>query len=267
MASQRYRVKLYGFTGDNEDVFARSIATLVGVDAHRAGQFLKDVPVVIAEGLQKDRADSIVEALSIMKGLCLSEPMEGGGSADELAEMARVAISRIETDRDIFEDKGFFPGGKRTTIALGSGVALLILLMVIMLSTPDTKPTPQPTPSDTGKPAGMVRDLSSSDEDPLDAAPHSDQDAQGGVPYSGWSVKELVEEHDAIEEENVELFDGLRSLNRVMGHGTGTPYSHELRGQRSRQVAETRSQLRSNLRELRLIKRRVLMLKRRRNRP
>ncbi len=74
MASPLYRIKLYGHTSDDRDAFVRNLAAILGTDEEGARAALMNVPVVIKEGLPKEKAQSVQETLGLIKALSIMEP-------------------------------------------------------------------------------------------------------------------------------------------------------------------------------------------------
>lgn len=239
MSNSRYRIKLYGYTGDAPEAFSKSMSTLVGMDQDTALELLRNAPSVLQENLEKDRAERIVEALSIMKGLCLAEPMDGGKSAVDMAEMA---LSRIQLGEEPPEDEGLFGDRKRVLTFVGFAAVALVLVLVIPAMFSDT-------PRRIPKPPPIVRKALKSKKSGRTV----------GSEYQGWPKQELTEEYKAIQEENAELRELGNEARRALSDlaAAGVPAKDPRMRKLEREKVRIRNRLRYNGREMRLIQRRL----------
>jgi len=67
------RIKLYGHTGKDVEEFSKKLASVLHVDEDQAERLLRDAPVVIKEGLDKEEADKLVSILTALRALCIVE--------------------------------------------------------------------------------------------------------------------------------------------------------------------------------------------------
>lgn len=72
----RYRVKLYGYMRSDDEAFAQKLAVVLALDASAVRLLLRDVPVVVREGLEESEANKLREFLTTIGALSLLEPME-----------------------------------------------------------------------------------------------------------------------------------------------------------------------------------------------
>jgi hypothetical protein len=243
MSSSRYRIKLYGYTGEAPEAFSKSMSTLVGMDQDTALQLLRNAPSVLQENLEKDRAERIVEALAIMKGLCLAEPMDGGKSA---ADMAEMALSRIQLGENPPEDEGLFGDRKRVLTFVGFAAVALILILVIPAMFSDTPRTIRRAPPVTRK---AIKNKES-------------RRTSVGLEYRGWPKRELKEEYQAIQEENAELAQLGNEASKAISSlsAGGVPAKDPRIRKLDRETVRIRNRLLYNDREMRLIQRRLKAL-------
>ncbi len=72
-----YRIKLYGHSGSDTELFCRNLAALMDIDAERARTLLSDAPAIIKEGIEKEKAEEFCKQLEPIRALCIVEPMDG----------------------------------------------------------------------------------------------------------------------------------------------------------------------------------------------
>ncbi|MFH0821972.1 MAG: hypothetical protein V2B18_04425, partial [Pseudomonadota bacterium] len=83
MPKPYYALKLYGHTGTDHDVFVRKLAAALGVSEDQADRVVKNVPVVLREGLDKQTAEKLKNDLVSINALCI---IEGFGDEPEPAK-------------------------------------------------------------------------------------------------------------------------------------------------------------------------------------
>lgn len=87
MTAPLYRIKLYGHSGQDEEWFAKKLAVILETTDEEAEGLVRTVPVVIKDGLDKDRAERLKEILAAINALFLVEPMgETAVPAESLSE-------------------------------------------------------------------------------------------------------------------------------------------------------------------------------------
>lgn len=94
-----YRIKLYGYAGEDKEWFVQKLAVLLKKDARETEGLIQEVPVVIKEGLEKQQAESLGEILSSIDALFLVEPVEGAESPSEPLPVPDEAEVSAEADR------------------------------------------------------------------------------------------------------------------------------------------------------------------------
>ncbi len=77
MPGTLYRIKLYGHSGSDTELFCRNLAALMDIDAERARTLLSDAPAIIKEGIEKQKAEEFCKQLEPIRALCMIEPMDG----------------------------------------------------------------------------------------------------------------------------------------------------------------------------------------------
>ncbi len=76
MPGIRFRVKLYGHMGRDDEAFAKKLSVVLAVEESDARRFLAGVPTVVREELGEAQANSLCELLRAIGALCLTEPIE-----------------------------------------------------------------------------------------------------------------------------------------------------------------------------------------------
>lgn len=93
------RIKLYGHTGKDLEDFSKKLAAVLHVDEPQAERLLRDAPVVIKEGLDKDEADKLVAMLTALRALCIVE-YEG---VQPVEEKAKVPSAPKPPEAEVFK--------------------------------------------------------------------------------------------------------------------------------------------------------------------
>ncbi|MGO9569219.1 MAG: hypothetical protein ACLP5H_16920 [Desulfomonilaceae bacterium] len=82
MSVTLYRIKLYGHSGSDTQLFCKSLATVLNIDEERARTLLRDTPAIIKEGIEKEKAEAFCNLLAPIRALCIVEPLDGKISED-----------------------------------------------------------------------------------------------------------------------------------------------------------------------------------------
>ena len=77
-----YRIKLYGHSGGDTELFCKNLATILDIDEERARILLLDTPAIIKEGIEKEKAEEFCKVLEPIRALCMVEPLDGEISED-----------------------------------------------------------------------------------------------------------------------------------------------------------------------------------------
>jgi|GEM_PF-4790630 len=85
MNNLRYNIKLYGYTGDDPDAFCRTLARSLELPVEQARDLLKQVPIVIMEGVDHAKADKIHALLVASQGLIIMEPIYNAEAGTQAA--------------------------------------------------------------------------------------------------------------------------------------------------------------------------------------
>ncbi len=73
MPEKAYRIKLYGHSAPDPELFCKNLAALLAVEDDAARILIAHTPVVIVDGLSKKAADHFLENLRSIQALCLAE--------------------------------------------------------------------------------------------------------------------------------------------------------------------------------------------------
>ena len=92
MPDTLYRIKLYGHSGGDTDLFCKNLATVLDIDEQRARTLLRDAPAIIKEGIEKAKAEEFCKLLEPIQALCIVEPLDGGVGED--VSIAALASTR-----------------------------------------------------------------------------------------------------------------------------------------------------------------------------
>ena len=87
-----YRIKLYGHSGGDTELFCKNLATVLDIDEQRARTLLRDAPAIIKEGIEKAKAEEFCKLLEPIQALCIVEPLDGGVGED--VSIAALASTR-----------------------------------------------------------------------------------------------------------------------------------------------------------------------------
>ena len=88
-----YRIKLYGHSGGDTELFCKNLATVLDIDEQRARTLLRDTPAIIKEGIEKAKAEEFCKLLEPIQALCIVEPLDGGVGED--VPSAALASTRL----------------------------------------------------------------------------------------------------------------------------------------------------------------------------
>ncbi len=251
MPEKLYRIKLYGFTGADPEAFSKSMAALVGMKPEQIMESLKSPPVIVKEGLTKDRADTIVEAINILKGLGLAEPMEAGPADEAMARLAEISMMKeTSTLSEASVDIGDFLNKRRTGIVVGG----LIFLFIIVVSWPFLMRSGSVT---------AVRTQQASGEVPFKQSVVTKYGISRDRPYWGWSEEELLQESNyimnSVKDMKIKLKLQMNDLRRLSSQ---YPRNEEHMDARRESVAKTRQRIRVAAQELELIKEAIVNVRR-----
>lgn len=77
-----YRIKLYGHSGGDTELFCKNLATILNIDEQRARTLVRDAPAIIKEGIEKAKAEEFCRLLEPIRALCIMEPVDAEVSED-----------------------------------------------------------------------------------------------------------------------------------------------------------------------------------------
>jgi hypothetical protein len=77
-----YRIKLYGHSGGDTELFCKNLATILNIDEQWARTLVRDAPAIIKEGIEKAKAEEFCRLLEPIRALCIMEPVDAEVSED-----------------------------------------------------------------------------------------------------------------------------------------------------------------------------------------
>jgi len=158
MVSSGYRVKLYGHSTDDADAFSKSLAVVLNKEPDEALRTLLSAPVIVADGLERRKAEHLAAVIESIKGLCLVEPTEGGApdtDTDEVEPPGREGLEAVPSD----QTEAMRERGERASniwqwilVALGAGsIVFAIVAYFSVFQEVHERVTPSKTPSEIEK--------------------------------------------------------------------------------------------------------------------
>lgn len=241
MNARRYRIRLYGHTNPEPQKFVKNLAALLGTDEQEARALLETAPVVIKEGLDKERANVLQETLNLMRALSIVETMDAEGTEDSarLAAVEQIFDAYRTTAQEAAE-----PWYGRTSMLGAIAVGLLLLCVIGVVVVPGLRKAPESVKNPLGQSSTA-------------------QDAGRPSPYQGWSIEELAAEWDAldrrIEDLQTRWNDELEALTALQNTPGADPAAI---AQKKRDIAQIRFGLQEGLRERTIVERRIRALER-----
>jgi hypothetical protein len=176
-----YRIKLYGHSGGDTELFCKNLATVLGIEEQRARTLMRDAPAIIKEGIEKAKAEEFCKLLEPIQALCIVEPLDGGVGED--VSIAALASQRPPESREADDLEKKAVRSRIWMVALVGAVGVLVLLVAVgfpssfwSLYRHNQPPAPVEGPAATG---------TQSEPAPADAGPVS--------------LEELLAQIDALE--------------------------------------------------------------------
>lgn len=116
MPGTLYRIKLYGHSGGDTELFCKNLATILDIDEQRARALLRDTPAIIKEGMEKAKAEEFCKLLEPIRALCIVEPL-GGEIGEDLSSVTAASTRLSQSpEADDLKKKAF--GSRIWTVAL-----------------------------------------------------------------------------------------------------------------------------------------------------
>jgi hypothetical protein len=123
----QYRIKLYGHSGGDTELFCKNLATILNIDEQRARTLLRDAPAVIKEGMEKAKAEEFCRLLEPIHALCIVEPL-GEEISEDVPSAAPAAAPHPESpEADELKKKDF--RSRVWLMGLVGAVGVLVLLV------------------------------------------------------------------------------------------------------------------------------------------
>lgn len=233
MSGPTYRIKLYGQSGNDPEKFCRDLAAALGLTPDEARAFLKQVPVVIREGVPKERAERLTEFLASINALVLAES-EGPETVADAAmspQILPVELQRKQAEREDAVRYGFW------LVALGAVAATFVLFVggTILWSYLKVSAKNQPTVQASKTPPSQE--------------PSGQANGQQSVP----SAENFEERIAAIESRIEELRAKQVETQEELYHYTLTANEPE-RLLRAHRINELRDEIRKEAADLKVLK-------------
>jgi hypothetical protein len=241
-----YRIKLYGHSGGDTDLFCKNLATVLDIDEQRARTLLHEAPAIIKEGIEKAKAEEFCKLLEPIQALCIVEPLDGG--VDEDVSIAALASPRFPESpgADDLKKKAAFRSMVWMVGLVGAIGVLALLVAVGFLSSfwnlylHNQPPAPVEGPAATGTQAEPA---------PADAGPVS--------------LEELLAQIDALEAriESNKFRSAQAEEARARLHRSPSSQSKDLE-ELALIMRDLRDQIRSDAAQLKTLKRKVQEMER-----
>lgn len=236
-----YRIKLYGHSGSDTELFCRNLAALMDIDAEKARSILSDAPAIIKEGIEKQKAEEFCKQLEPIRALCIVEPMDG--EVIEKAPSAAIASTRLpenpEAD-DLKKKAGLRSWIWTTALAATIGVLLIFVGSGVMSSLWRAFHHNRP-PATAGSPGPID---SQAEPLPADVGLVSPQELQA-------QIDELEAQ---IESDRFRLAQAQEALGKLYG---SSRTSNQVLQEQALIVRDLGDQIRSDAAELKILKQRL----------
>ncbi|MFZ5866524.1 MAG: hypothetical protein ACOYXY_11645 [Thermodesulfobacteriota bacterium] len=241
MPDPRYRIKLYGHTSRDAKAFCKNLGLVLGVSESDARELLLEVPVVLKEGLDKERGQALMEALKVVSALCIIERMDREPGTEALPELKLPFPHRIEApEAEAAEAPSMLPKWARG-VALGLGMVTLLFLVLSVGNYFQRRDARTTTPEAPEPP--LVSEQGTTGEEPQFRIYSPENQAM---------VEGLKNEITALEKENerlMELYVAERQSLVGMQNQPVYPDRESLRRQKQR-VNILQQRIRTNAREI-----------------
>jgi len=254
MPGPKYRIKLYGHTSDDPGAFIKNLAAVLGTNEEGAKEALQRVPVVIREGIEKERAQALQETLGLIRALSLVEPMDGAAGESADAPDLGPLLAQLRSEPTAKED----PWRSRilTVLAIGFGTVVLLLTAVVMYR--GSGDELRPAAGVESRVGSGVAGAASESLGQTERYPDESVVQPEPKPYDGYSVDELESEIKTLKKEMKELHAQLKEEGNDLVAIYNSPHIdwEELR-EKKRAVLRLRNRIGQNRREIRYIERSV----------
>lgn len=123
-----YRIRLYGHSGGDTELFCKNLSAILDIDEEGARTLLLDTPVVIKEGMEKEKAEEFCKVLEPIRALCIVEPAEGPPREDApSATIASASHSESVEADDLKKSASLRSWIWMVALVLATGAFLLIV--------------------------------------------------------------------------------------------------------------------------------------------
>jgi hypothetical protein len=141
---RRYRVRLYGQTADDPHRFFKNLGVILRTDEAGARQIMRQAPVVVKEGVDKQTGEALLGTLRMIQALCLLEPMNGEEpEPDSVNRFVMEALKEAQTDGPVEKQDSYRPNFS-TALAM-AGTTLFAFLVVLPFLPSSSGPQRIPT--------------------------------------------------------------------------------------------------------------------------
>jgi hypothetical protein len=238
-----YRIKLYGHSGGDTELFCKNLATILDIDPERARSLLQDSPAVIKEGIEKQKAEEFCKLLEPIRALCIVEPING--EVSEEVPIAAVSSPRLADISEADDVEKESPRGSRIwMVALAAAVGFLLLFigggfLSSFLSLYRHNRPPATAPQGAGGSADTKAELQSTEAGPA-------------------SFEELQTEIDTLEARIESNRFRLAEAEEARGklHGSARTQNRDLE-ESALNIRDLKDRIRSDTSQLQILKRRM----------
>ena len=135
MNNLKYNIKLYGYTGDDPDAFCRTLARVLELPAERARDLLKQVPIVILEAVDYQKADKIHALLIASQGLVIMEPIYDAETGPQAAAVHEPDVLPYYPDLEEDKEDVSLRWWIWTSLLAGLSGILVLFIIISFVST------------------------------------------------------------------------------------------------------------------------------------
>ncbi len=242
MPATLYRIKLYGHSGGDTELFCKNLATILDIDEQRARALLRDTPAIIKEGMEKAKAEEFCKLLEPIRALCIVEPL--GGEISEDVSSVTAASTRLSQspEADDLKKKAF--ASRIWTVALVVTIGAFLVFVGGGFISSFWNLYRHNRPPATTPVGGPVSNDSQADSSSSDAGPVSVEELQ----------VQIDELEARIESSRFHLAQAEEARGRLLGSPRSQSKDLEEQGLI---IRDLKDQIRSDADQLHILKRRL----------
>jgi hypothetical protein len=237
-----YRIKLYGHSGGDTELFCKNLATILDIDEQRAHALLRDAPAIIKEGMEKAKAEEFCRLLEPIRALCIVEPL--GGEISEDVSSVTAASTRLSQSPEVDDLKAKDFDSRIWRVALLVTIGAFLLFVGGGFISSFWNLYRHNRPPATAPVGGPVSNDSQAESTSSDAGPVS--------------LEELLAQIDALEARIASTRFELAQVEEIRDRMYGSPRSQskDLK-QQTLIVRDLKDQIQRDAAQLKILKRRV----------